>query len=385
MIPEGLFDANQLIEPAGMPEQPLSGVPSCRGVLLFADADARPVQLLTAANLRRTAIARLYPDKPADALSRKADITAITRSVHWRCSHNPLRTSLDYLRIARTLYPDTYRTLLNIAPPNCIAINMSADWPDFRLSHSASPAGAATTYGLFPSRKSAAEFIAILRDAFGLCRRSDLIDSPDKAAACPYLQMTDCPAPCVGRISRDEYLQRIGEAVAAARGEMDAAEARLQAEMQGRAAAMQYEHAAAARQRLERLRGLKADAYRWVAPLRELAILHIDRSARVRRPGAAKAVQTYAAFLIRGGPLIDLGDFAIDGIPALRARLTDALAQPPITPEPLVAADQLAVVAYHLFRSRPQGHWLKATESLPSGDAIRQLLCEDAHGGSGMS
>ncbi|MCK5174322.1 MAG: hypothetical protein KAR47_13090, partial [Planctomycetes bacterium] len=50
----------------------LSSLPTDRGVLLFADERDQPVQLLIAANIRRTAVARLS-SKDSETRSKKTD------------------------------------------------------------------------------------------------------------------------------------------------------------------------------------------------------------------------------------------------------------------------------------------------------------------------
>ncbi len=77
-----LFQGFLDIETANEGPKALKPLPSCKGVLLLADANGTAVQLLTAANMRRTAGARLSSREPTTP-KKRADLSRIVRKIYF--------------------------------------------------------------------------------------------------------------------------------------------------------------------------------------------------------------------------------------------------------------------------------------------------------------
>ena len=212
-----LFDDCLQIDPAAQTAEALKPLPACKGVLLFADDTLKPIQLLTAANIRRTATHRLFPQDPT-VIKKRADISRIARRIYCCRCYNDFGSALKHYQIAKVIYRDTYSEQLSLGKQSYVKIDASVKWPFFSLTDKPAGSGGQNVFGPFPSRKAAAEFIQILQDAFGLCKRPDLLAGGQNFASCPYLQMGTCCAPCVGKIGRDEYLRYIAGAISAAAG-----------------------------------------------------------------------------------------------------------------------------------------------------------------------
>ncbi len=331
-------------------------LPTCKGVVLFADASDRSVCFLIAANIRRTARHRLFPPQAA-GLSKRADISPLVRRIYYQCCYNDFASTLKYYRICRLLYPDSWDTLITFPKLWFVRINLSAQWPNFSATEKPLIADRQKTFGPFGTRKSANACITALRTAFGLCHRPDLIDSPASAATCPYLQMHTCPAPCVGNISRSDYFLQIHKAVSAAGGQSAQYADRIRDEMMRHAAQKEFEAAAALKKRLAALDLLNRSQYRWTRDISKLAILHIDRWARIRPPGKKRTSQSYAAYLVKDGQILDCGAFLLDDFAGVYRTLHDRLEEQ--TGE--IAAEELretlAITASFLYRSNPGGIW----------------------------
>jgi hypothetical protein len=286
---------------------------------------------------------------------------------------------LKYYRICRLLYPDSWDTLITFPKLWFVRINLSAQWPNFSATEKPLIADRQKTFGPFGTRKSANAYITALATAFGLCHRPDLIDSPARAAACPYLQMHTCPAPCVGNISRQDYSLQIDKAVSAAGGQSAQYADRIRDEMMQHAAQKQFEAAAALKKRLAALDLLKRGQYRWTRDISKLAILHIDRWARISPPGKKRKSQSYAAYLIKDGLVLDCGTFLLDDFDVIYQALQDRLERP--TGE--IAAEKLhetlAITASFLYRSNPPGIWTNCsadddTQHSPGRDEIMAAI-----------
>ena len=356
-----LFDGCLEIDPTQQTAEALSHsdkpLPTCKGVVLFADASDRSVCFLIAANIRRTARCRLFP--PEDAtLSKRADIAPLIRRIYYQCCYNDFASTLKYYRICRLLYPDSWDKLITFPKLRFVRIDLSARWPNFSTTEKPVIADRQKTFGPFGTRKSANAYITALRTAFGLCHRPDLIDSPDKAATCPYLQMHTCPAPCVGNISHPDYFSQIDNAISAAGGQSAQYADRIRNEMMQHAAQKQFEAAAALKKRLAARDLLKRGEYRWTRDISKLAILHLDRSAKISPPGKKRKKQTYAAYLIKDGQILDCGDFLPDDLPDVYRTLHDHLEEPTGKIAPRELAETLAIAASFIYRSTPPGIWI---------------------------
>ncbi len=367
-----LFEGCLEIDPTQQTAEVLSHadkpLPTCKGVVLFADASDKSVCFLIAANIRRTARHRLFPPEAA-ALSKRADISPLVRRIYYQCCYNDFASTLKYYRICRLLYPDSWDTLITFGKLWFVRIDLSVQWPNFSASEKPLIAERQETFGPFGTRKSANAYITALRTAFGLCHRPDLIDSPARAATCPYLQMHTCPAPCVGKISREDYFLQIDKAVSAAGGQRDQYANRIRDEMMQHAGQKEFEAAAAGKKRLAALDLLKRGEYRWTRDISKLAILHIDRWARISPPGKKQKRQSYAAYLVKGGQILDCGAFLLDEFAGVYRTLDEHLEEPTggIAAEKL--QETLAIAASFLYRKNAGGIWIDCS----AGETPRRL------------
>ena len=185
-----LFDGCLQIDTTSQTADALSGkdgLPSAKGVVLFAGAHDGPIQLLICANMRRTASARLF-HKDEDALSKRTDIREITRKIYYTSCFNDFSSLLEYHRLCHAVYAFSYKKLLNLGKRSYVKIDVSSKWPNFVLSDKCYCSNDEKIFGPFPTRRSSLDFIEILRDSFLLCHRPGLINSAKKASSCPYLQ-----------------------------------------------------------------------------------------------------------------------------------------------------------------------------------------------------
>jgi excinuclease ABC subunit C len=110
----------------------------------------------------------------------------------------------------------------------------------------------ATYFGPFASAWAVNQTITALQRVFLLrtCRDT-VFDSRDRP--CLLYQIKRCSAPCVGRIRREDYAELVRQAKQFLAGEAPAIQQRLAAEMQEAAERLEFERAAALR---DRIRGL---------------------------------------------------------------------------------------------------------------------------------
>jgi hypothetical protein len=368
-------------------------IPSGRGVLLFADAADRPIQLLVAANLRRTARVRLT-EPETDQPSRRARLAGLARSVFFRPACCEFQALWDCLRIARHLYPDSYKDSISLPALHLVQIDPSATWPRFAPTSRAGfqppsdPPGR-RVFGPFPSHRACLDLIDIQTRSFDLCRKPNLIDSADRAGNCPYLQMGSCPAPCVGKLDRTEYLERLAMACGIADGSGSLVRIRLEDQMRTCARQLQFEQAERLKQAIADINITENGDARWSADLSGLMVLHIDRSAKIPGPDKKKKIQSFTALVFLAGRILRLPDFTVDRAPSLLESLkslqslqggavdtsaADSLARLEDPLSPGLLADQLALFSFFLFRRSAPGIWHRCSRHLPDRDTLVESL-----------
>jgi len=360
-VSEKLFDGCLAVDATCQGAEILGGsegLPTNKGILLFADEDRVPVQLLIAANMRRSAKMRLWHEE-SETPSKRADIGRIVRKIYYRSCYNDFNTTLTCVRIAKTLFSDSWEKIVKLPRAVCVSIDLCAKWPFFCVTEKIDLGGSVKCFGPFPSRKSAAEFVQVLERGFGLCQRPDLIGTVDKYQTCPYLQMGVCPAPCSGKISREAYLGQIGSAVDTASGNADRYVEEFGREMERLGGEMLFEEAEVVKGRIEAIERLQKKTFRWTGDLRGLAVLHIDRWAKVRGKDKRKRVQTFAGFLITGRCVHRFDDFDIDGVEKFRSGLLERLGgESEFAGDGLSDKERIGLLCSFLYRSSRQGFWL---------------------------
>ncbi len=351
-------------------------LPAKKGVLLFADKDDRPIQLLIAANIRRTAAAKLFPQDPA-AVKKHANIASITRKIYYLCCYNDFKCLLKHYQIAKTLYPDSYTKIITFPRQSYVKITPGAKWPFFSLTDKPSISKTENFFGPFPTRRSAGQFIHILQNVFGLCQRPGLLESGKDTSSCTYLQMNSCPAPCIGKTSRSEYLNWIEDAVAAAKGNLRRQKEKMLGQMKKLAEQREFEQADIVKKSIRQLEKLNKETYRWTTEITKLSVLHIDRSAKIKIQGKRKKEQTFSAFVIRSGYIFELADFTLDNADAFYKSFMQCLTEPAFGLSGEQLSDQLSFLGFSLYRSKPAGVWINCSFGLevPACEEIHNTIC----------
>lgn len=253
-------------------ELPVAGdarLPTHGGVYLLTDADDRPILLAACEDLRRVVTARLTTAPPAGVEAattddgsaprgpgvrrRRSDLREIARRVYWRATFSPFETALRYAAIARRVYPGDHRRRLGFGPAWFLRGDPRESFP--RITATSEPGDDGATYvGPYATRSDASSAIAVLEDAFDLCRKFEILRQAPRGRPCEYLDMGKCPAPCDGRVPMSAYQDAICRAMETAGGGHERHLAELGARMRQAAADLAFERAAAMRQTIDRLR-----------------------------------------------------------------------------------------------------------------------------------
>src|SRR6201993_1678338 len=107
-------------------------------------------------------------------------------------------------------------------------------------------------YGPFASAWAVNQTVTAMQRVFLLRSCADTVFA-NRTRPCLLYQIKRCSAPCVGRIREAEYGRLVGQAKAFLAGKLATVQRELAAEMEQAADALEFEHAAAARDRIRAL------------------------------------------------------------------------------------------------------------------------------------
>ena len=266
------------------PDAPLeaSSLPAGGGVYALTDERGRVLLTLGTQSLRRSVMHRLQAP-PTDGPTRRVDLRAIARRLHWIPTHSVFETYLVYLTTARRLSPDRYRKDLAFGPVWFARVDPSERFPRWEAGTVAFRGG--VEIGPFAERGQCAAFIELLEDLFDLCRRHDILVQAPHGQACVYHEMGRCPAPCDGSVSMETYHEQIGRSVDFAVGGHEFHLRMLEDRMRAAAAGQAFEQAGRIKGLWERAaRLLKRDGRLTLTPdrFRYLVVQRGGGTTRVR-------------------------------------------------------------------------------------------------------
>lgn len=415
------------------PAEPAAlSLPTGGGVYLLTDEQDRLVQLASAADLRRAVMNRLgiSPNKettaekegteagtpapttgperedaetreaetagpaappgrlegrePESRSTRRADLSQIVRHVRWQPTHSVFEATYEYHRIARVVLPDTYLKNIAFGPAWFVQVDAGAEVPRFAVGKSITPASG-VTLGPFATQQDANRFVQILEDAFDLCRHLPILEQAPHGQPCAYFEMGRCPAPCNASIPMSQYRETVARAVRFATGERDDTRAEWQRQMREAAGGLEFERAAAIKQRIDRAQEIEHPAFRFVRPIQAFSWLIVQRDAGTTR---VKPFFVLAGAIEPGEPvrLKDL-DAAVarwhermrKPAPPAAQDSTQARPAPTIQNGPAGGAgsgllsEHIWLVSHFLFRRERTGLFLDAA-ALPEPGALAETI-----------
>lgn len=367
---EELFDSSVTLKQHKWTQDALADVPTCKGVLLFVNAAGKPIQLLQAANCRRTAQAKLLHEDTNTA-TRKTDVSDLTTVIYYTCCYNNFLSQITYTRLARAVFGKDAANWIQLPKISLAAMDTGAFLPYFYITDAANEHPGQLRFGLFPSRKATADFCEILNTVFVLCRNPALLKT-GKEPSCPYLQMQTCPGPCLDETLRDAYAEAVNQATQTAAGNIEIRKQQFQQQMQQASKRMQFEQAQQCKKKIELLNKLTRSDFQHVHPLKDLCFLHIDIGPKVGIEGQKRKTQQLMWFKVTAQGAFHLGDFVPDTESSISEFLETSWTKNP--PFPLIdSKERLSVLSLQLFRSQRPGIWVDCTLGIRLEKIISEL------------
>ncbi|WP_187431049.1 UvrABC system protein C [Roseobacter fucihabitans] len=218
------------------------------GVYRMLDSESRVLYVGKARNLR--ARVSNYA-RPTGHSARIARMIANTASMMFLTTRTETEALLLEQNLIKQLKPK-FNVLLrdDKSFPN-ILVTADHDYPQIK-KHRGAKKEKGNYYGPFASAGAVNRTLSQLQRVFLLRDCSDAMFE-SRTRPCLQYQIKRCSAPCVGKISPDEYRQTVKDAEQFLRGKTTAIQARLASDMGAASEAMEFERAAALRDRIKAL------------------------------------------------------------------------------------------------------------------------------------
>ena len=259
----------------------LKGVPSRPGCYLMRDRRGVIIYVGKAKNLRRRVLSYFRPG--ADLAPKVRSMVNTVADLEWMCVRNDAEALLTEASLIKQYKP--HFNILMRDDKRYLALRADPDdpFPRFATCRIVRDDGA-LYFGPFPSApvvRAAKDFV---EKRYGLRGCKCIEPDADAKRHCMADRIRFCSAPCLGKISPEEYRERFNEACSFLRGDRPQVIGELVAEMESAAAENDFEKAA-------RLRDT-------IAALREMTKHHFVRKApEQRREDAAEGLRELAAAL----------------------------------------------------------------------------------------
>lgn len=224
-------------EPATLPLTP--------GVYLYKDAKGRIIYVGKARVLRRRVLSYFREDglpvKTQAMLAHAVSLDTLTTT-----------TEKEALLLEASLikkHRPHYNIVLRDDKQYCLfRLNLKQDFPRLEIVRQARRDGACY-FGPFTSALAARDTWKLLHRAFHLRRCSDRA-MKNRIRACLYHHMGQCPAPCLGTVSREDYHKAVNQVCSLLDGHADSLLHELQRAMEHAAEEMEFEKAAVLRDQM---------------------------------------------------------------------------------------------------------------------------------------
>ena len=231
----------------------LSQVPHRPGVYLHKDRFGTVIYVGKARDLRKRVSQYFHPSR---RMGWDLKFNALVDAIHdfdWHVVKNEPESLLLEGRLIKDFQPrfnidfrDDKRFLL-------LKVNLNDPIPRFTLTRLRKDDGC-VYFGPFAHSGSVRRALTMMRRKFHLRGCRPLTPGAADHKHCLYGNLKHCTAPCIGNVTRDEYLAQVRAGIEFLEGQTDELCAELEAEMKKAATALEFEKAAQLRDALEDLR-----------------------------------------------------------------------------------------------------------------------------------
>jgi len=229
-------------------EAALATMPLSPGVYRMLDASGRALYVGKARSLRKRVTAYTQPARLDERLRRMVNETASMEVV---TTHTEAEALLLESNLIKRLAPRFNILLRDDKSYPWLVISDDHPFPQIAKHRGAQLKGR-SYWGPFASAWAVKQTVTAMQRVFLLRSCADTVFE-SRTRPCLLFQIKRCSAPCVGRISQEAYAHLVAQAKAFLSGKGTSIQRELAAEMETAAANLEFERAAALR---DRIRGL---------------------------------------------------------------------------------------------------------------------------------
>jgi len=226
----------------------LPTLPELPGVYRMIGSRGEVLYVGKAKSLRRRVAAYTRPEALPARLRR---LVALTRDMEFVTTGSEVEALLLEANLIKRYRPAFNIVLRDDKSFPFIVIDHNHDFPRIGV-HRGSRRSGCEYFGPFASAGAVRETLNALLRAFPLRTCPDSVFH-HRSRPCLQYQIRRCSGPCVGRITKEDYARLVADVRAFLGGRSDAVKARLQREMHAAAEALEFERAAALRDRIRAL------------------------------------------------------------------------------------------------------------------------------------
>lgn len=230
-------------------KEKLKGLPDKPGCYLMRDCNGKIIYIGKAASLRkrvqsyfRQHTKRAAPPKIRSLIHSIADFDIVELKSEAEAILTEGKLIKEYRPYYNTLWKDDKRFVM-------IAVDVQHPFPTLRKCRIRKKDGA-LYFGPYTSGMAARVAVEFLERRCGIRRCRPRVPDEDTYKHCSNDIIANCSAPCIGKISQEEYRAKVDEACAFLKGERMEMLKELRAVMEAAAAAQRFEEAAALRDML---------------------------------------------------------------------------------------------------------------------------------------
>ena len=237
-------------QPAGVAaiEAALATMPASPGVYRMLDAKGDALYVGKARSLKRRVTAYTQLGRLPERLRRMVTETAALEIV---TTHTEAEALLLEANLIKRLKPRFNIVLRDDKSYPWLMLTEDHPFPQI-AKHRGAQLRKGSYWGPFASAWAVNQTVTAMQRIFLLRSCADTVFA-NRTRPCLLYQIRRCSAPCVGRISHDDYTRLTAQAKAFLAGKSATVQKELAAEMEQAAEALEFEHAAAVRDRIRAL------------------------------------------------------------------------------------------------------------------------------------
>ena len=328
-------------------ERALQTMPGSPGVYRMLDAKGEALYVGKARSLKKrvmnyTQVARL-PERLRLMVSQTAAMEIVT-------THTEAEALLLEANLIKRLKPRYNIVLRDDKSYPWLMLTEDSPYPQIAKFRGSQVKGR-SYWGPFASAWAVNQTVVAMERVFLLRSCADTVFR-NRSRPCLLHQIKRCSAPCVGRISQDDYAKLVAQAKAFLQGRAAGVQAELAAEMEAAAANLEFERAAAARDRIR-------------------ALTHVQGTAVVN-PASLEDADVFAAWQTAGQTCVQV--FFVRG-----GRNNGNRAFFPTHGKQDEAAPVLEAFIAQFYDDKPPPPLVLTSHDLPQAALVAEALCLKAH------